>query len=170
MALHRKSNGDKWDVERLFAEYIAGDSLAEIGRRESVSAEWIRQLFRNAGLPKVPEAHTMRQRSRGLRAELRGHVVSEFMTSGSVKAAAGKARCSVQLARAILAEEDIEVGQIYAWKRNKGGRPEFSAEFCREVLVDAACRCGGRVSLKQYTTMFQDGASRAGSAGRRHGP
>ena len=82
--------------------------LRRLGRRESVSAEWIRQLFRAAGMPKIPEANTMRQRSRDLRADLREGVISAFMESGPVKEAASNCGCSVHLARAILAEERIE--------------------------------------------------------------
>jgi hypothetical protein len=154
-------DGSAWDVESMFAAYLGGDSLAEIGRRESVSAEWVRQLFRDAGFPAAAEAHTTRQRSRDRRADLRQPLLSSFTTSGSVRAAAEEAGCSERLASEILAAEGIEVGHAYAWMRNKS-RPRMSAEFCRQVLADAARRCGGRVSLKQYTELFKGGATTAG--------
>jgi hypothetical protein len=82
------------------------------------------------------------------------------MTSGSVRAAAEEAGCSERLASEVLTAEGIEVGHAYAWMRNKS-RPRMSVEFCRQVLVDAARRCG-RVSLKQYMELFKGGASTAG--------
>jgi hypothetical protein len=83
------------------------------------------------------------------------------MASGSVEKSASRAGCSVQVARAILGEEGIEVGQTYAWKRNTS-RPRVSADFCQAVLVDAAKRCGGRITCNRYSAMFQDKASTNG--------
>jgi len=151
------------DVAALFAAYLAGDSLAVIGKREGVSGERIRQLFRAAGYPTLATSHTNRQRSQERRAELEAPVVDAYRRLESITEVAKQLGISVGLATSVLAEAGIETGR----RRSQPTtllRPKVTATFCTDVLSEAARREGGTISEKRYQAMLRAGASTDGQA------
>lgn len=151
------------DVAAMFAAYVGGDSLAKIGQREGISGERVRQLFRAAGYPPLPSAHTNRQRSQERRARLREPLIVAFRELHSVSASAKAVGCSVGLATDILLEAGEETGVNRAWVASRS-KPRVTSEFCIEALRDAARQCGGRLSEKRYSALIRDGASIQGRA------
>lgn len=151
------------DVDALFAAYLAGDSLSEIGSREGISGERVRQLFRAAGFPRLDSAHTNRQRSQQRRAALREPLITAFRSHHSVAVAATVVGCSVGLASDILVQagEETDVNRAWVAARSK---PTVTAEFCIAALREAADRCEGRLTESRYQAFIRSGASTDGQA------
>ncbi len=149
------------DLNALFASYLAGDSLAEIGRREGVSGERIRQLFREAGYPPLQSAHTNRQRSQQRRAELREPLIAAYRELHTVTSAAERVGCSVSVASQVLKEAGVDLNAS-ASSESSRSKPKVSAEFCRQVLAEAADRLDGAISESRYQDLIRAGATTDG--------
>jgi Homing endonuclease associated repeat len=156
-----RTRAPKRDVAALFAAYLAGDSLAVIGEREGVSGERIRQLFRAAGYPTLVNVHTNGQQSQQRRAELRVPVVEAYRALESITKVAEQLGISVGLATAVLAEAGVETGRNHA-RPTTPLRTKVTAQFCVDVLTEAARRGGGSISEKRYQALLRAGASTDG--------
>jgi len=111
-----------WDLDAIYADYLAGRTQTELAKRLGVNAETVRVAFLRAGLPK----RTMREvnavnseraarKARGVADTVRAEVVDAYRRTGVVKETAEATGVGYDLVQRVLREE----GFIFA----RGCRP-----------------------------------------------
>lgn len=144
-----------WDLDAIYADYLAGTTQAEIADQLGVSPETVRQVFMRAGLRKRTRTEinaVMSERS-ALKAKeaadlVRDEVVAAYRDLGLLKETSEATGVGYDLVRKILSEEGI-LRPPRAWSLATRKRV-ISARDASRILNAASKAFGGRVSANGY--------------------
>jgi hypothetical protein len=141
-----------WDLDALYADYLAGTTQKEIAERLGVDAEQVRQVFMRAGLPKrtrqeVNALFTTVRIGRMVE-EVRDKVVSAYAETGTLTETVTVTGVSNRFARRILSEAGVP--QTQPWRRACPDPRVISERDATRILREASKVLGGTMAAREY--------------------
>jgi hypothetical protein len=141
-----------WDLDALYADYLAGTTQKEIARRLGVDAEQVRQVFMRAGLSKRTRREVnvllVAGRTTRLHDRVRDEVAAAYAETGLMKEVVRTTDVGYQLARSVLSE--VGSPQMPSWRVACPNPRIISASEATRILREASKTLGGKMSAKQY--------------------
>ena len=136
-----------WDLDAIYADYLAGTTQKEIAKRLGADAEQVRQVFMRAGLRKrtMKEVSALSGPLRKERHvdEARDEVVAAYEETGLLTEVVRTTSVGYHLARRVLSE----AGVPYAPAQR---RRVISARDATRILREASKALGGTMSAREY--------------------
>jgi hypothetical protein len=146
-----------WDLEVIYADYVAGTTQAEIAKRLGVDAEKLRQVFMRAGLPKRTRQEVnvllAAHRTERVVGEVRDKVVAAYAETGLLKETVRTTGVGYRLARRVLSETGVP--HTAPWRLACPNPRVISARDATRMLKEASRALGGKMSAREYREFAQ---------------